>query len=180
MAAKKGSKRQPWEQVCDVCGKVYMTACYTSHRCQECMKEKRRAENRAWAKTPEGKACTRRKRMKYKRLHPERVKATRKRAYEANKAKEREACKRWEVDNRERVNKLQKMRRRRLAGDIKAFFELAKELGRLKTCPRTHTTSLTLPCGQLEQCWGATPCEKTFGLVKPNFSSRRFHGLYSA
>ena len=180
MPAKKGSKREPWEQICDVCGKPYMTACYSSHSCPECTAEKRRAADRAWSKTPEGKACNRKRRLKYKRAHPDRVKAQRKKHYAENREKERAVCREWQKANRERSTKMQRMYRRKKAGDFKAFFELAKELGKLKTCPRLHMTSFDLPCGQREECWGGKPCEKTFGLVKPNFSSRRFHGLYSA
>lgn len=66
---------------------------------------------------------------------------------------------------REYERELDALRKQKPA-DPNALENVVPDASKIKECKRMNLRALHLPCGEREECWGGTPCEKTAGIVK--------------
>lgn len=159
-------KREPWRMVCS-CGAEFLTACYTTFYCPECVKRRKKESQKRCNHTEKGRERARKAQARKRAKNPELL---------------NERTRRWRAENREEINARRRqqyiekhdeilyatrLRYHARRGNVTAKMELAKRAGRLLYCERMRVSALALPCGTREECWMGKPCAKTAGLIKP-------------
>ncbi len=171
------SKFPKRERACYECGATVIAGGYTRVLCPECRKKSREASKLKYDKSEKGVIRSRKSAKKWRESHPE---------YHAEICQRYRARKRDEInaktraryrENLEENREKAKLRQRMYRNTPGAKLEYDKIMDRVKTCPRLHVTSSSLPCGKRPECWWGKPCEKCADMKKPvnmGFNDWRF------